>query len=287
MAHRTILTERQRNDLLALPRDEESMLENYILSDDDLAHIYRRLKPANQLGFALQLCAFRYPGRYLQKREFIPNHILSFVSAQLGVSEDAALEYATRVETRRQHTDKLCQIYGFTPFVKVNQTEFKSWLSVTAIKTRNNAELAELFVAECRKRKIILPGITVIERLCADARVSAERVIISKIASRIDGRTMKHLYGMLSETVDGRLTVHGWLKRFEVGHNSADVNRLLDRLEYLQQLDIPDSLLLDIPSHRMLGCVNKVRHIMLMVYATLMKRAAWQFWPHAPLNGRP
>lgn len=52
--------------------------------------------------------------------------------------------------------------------------------------------------------------------------------------------------------MDGRLTVHGWLKRFEAGHNSADVNRLLDKLEYLKKLDIPKSVLENIPSHRVI-----------------------------------
>ena len=57
---------------------------------------------------------------------------------------------------------------------------------------------------------------------------------------------------MLEETVHGRLTTYGWLKRFEVGHNSADVNRLLEKLEYLQELDIPESLLEGIPAHRVI-----------------------------------
>lgn len=121
-----------------------------------------------------------------------------------------------------------------------------------AIETRSNAELADLFVLECRKRKTILPGIKVIERLCAEARLAAERDIIGRIAERLDGEIKKKLNVMLTETIDGRLTVHGWLKRFEVGHNSADVNRLLEKLEYLQVLDIPESLLEDIPAHRVI-----------------------------------
>jgi hypothetical protein len=74
-------------------------------------------------------------------------------------------------------------------------------------KTRNNAELAGLFVQECRNRKIILPGITVIERLCADSRVAAEREIVGRIASRLDERMKKNLNTMLEEIIDGRLTV--------------------------------------------------------------------------------
>jgi len=65
MAHRPILTERQRNDLMALPTDDSSMLTYYILSDEDIIRIKQKRDDHNQLGFALQLCALRYPGRYL------------------------------------------------------------------------------------------------------------------------------------------------------------------------------------------------------------------------------
>jgi hypothetical protein len=84
----------------------------------------------------------------------------------------------------------LQQHYGYLPFHRF-EAEFVIWLTQAAMETRNNVELAALFVQECRKRKIILPGITVIERLCADARVAAEREIVGRIASRLDERMKK------------------------------------------------------------------------------------------------
>jgi len=44
--------------------------------------------------------------------------------------------------------------------------------------------------------------------------------------------------------------LRGWLRQFEVGKNSADINRLLDRLEILQQLELPSDLFDDVPPHR-------------------------------------
>ena len=41
-----------------------------------------------------------------------------------------------------------------------------------------------------------------------------------------------------------------WLRRFEVGRNSADINGLLDRLELLQGFDLPSDLLETVPPHR-------------------------------------
>lgn len=55
---------------------------------------------------------------------------------------------------------------------------------------------------------------------------------------------------MLSEDVEGRLSRFIWLRQFEVGKNSADINRLLDRLEILQQLELPSDLFDDVPPHR-------------------------------------
>ena len=41
-----------------------------------------------------------------------------------------------------------------------------------------------------------------------------------------------------------------WLRRFEVGRNSADINGLLDRLEFLQGFDLSPDLLETVPPHR-------------------------------------
>ncbi|WP_348519933.1 DUF4158 domain-containing protein [Arsenophonus sp. aPb] len=236
--------------LLELPKDEPTLLQYYILSDEDILRVNKKRKAANKLGYALQLCAFRYPGRLLQKKEFIPQETLRFIAQQLGLDQNELIEYGLRTETRYEHSSSLQRSYGFRTFQDSDEKSFINWLTETAIETRSNAELVELFVKQCRKYKIILPGVTVIERLCADARVAGERTIVAKVMERLDDKMKESLHGLLKDTVDGRLTIYGWLKRFEAGHNSADVNRLLNKLEYLKELNIPKSILRGIPSHR-------------------------------------
>ncbi|BDV36372.1 hypothetical protein SS37A_39020 (plasmid) [Methylocystis iwaonis] len=55
---------------------------------------------------------------------------------------------------------------------------------------------------------------------------------------------------LLEETVDERVTRYVWLRQFEPGANSSAANRLLDRLEYLEGLPLPDGLLVGVPVHR-------------------------------------
>ena len=249
MGHRNVLTEKQRKELTALPNDESVMLDYYVLSRDDILNINRRRGDHNRLGFALQLCTFRYPGRFIQSDEVLPHQFVTFVAAQLGIKSIEAEVYAKRLQTHYEHSISLKRLYNFHSFRR-HEVKFRRWLLQVAIDTRNNAELAKRFVEECRKQSIILPGIKIIERMCADARVAAERHLTDLIASRLDESMRRTLHALLDETVDGRLTVYGWLKKFEVGHNSADVNRLLEKLEYLKAFTIPESLLDGVPAHR-------------------------------------
>lgn len=81
MPRRSILTERQRSVLFDLPTDEAALLRQYTLADDDIEHIRARRKASNRLGFAVQLCAFRYPGRLLTPGEIIPLEVTRFIAA--------------------------------------------------------------------------------------------------------------------------------------------------------------------------------------------------------------
>ncbi len=107
MPRRHILSARQRSALLDLPTDEAALLRHYILADDDLIHIDRRRRPENRIGFALQLCALRYPGRTLAPGELIPHAVSAFLGAQLGIAGDTLASYAVRRQTRHQHMEAL------------------------------------------------------------------------------------------------------------------------------------------------------------------------------------
>ena len=186
MPRRHILTERQRSTLFDLPIDEASLLKHYTLDDDDLGHIRERRRPENRLGFALQLCALRYPGRVLSPGELIPKEVLSFIGAQIGIKGDALLSYASRRQTRQKHMDALRDIYGYKTFSGRGACDLKDWLEKQAEEARSNEDMALRFIGECRRTQTILPAVSTLERLCADALVAAERRIEARIANRLD-----------------------------------------------------------------------------------------------------
>ena len=250
MPRRSVLTERQRSALFDLPTDQATMLQCYVLADDDIDHIRTRRYSRNRLGFALQLCAFRYPGRLLRPGETIPLGVSRFIAAQLGENPEDLACYAETDTTRRRHLADLRAIYGYKMFSGRGARDLKSWLEAEAETARSNEDLARRFVEECRRTQTILPGMSVIERLCADALVAAERRIERRIVSHLDDEMRKRLDTLLTEIIDGKVSRFVWLRQFEVGDNSAGASRLLDRLEFLQTLAVPLNILTDIPPHR-------------------------------------
>lgn len=250
MPRRQILTDRQRSSLFDLPTESAALLHHYTLSDDDLEQIRRRRQSHNRLGFALQLCAFRYPGRLLSPGEVIPLNIAKFIAAQLGENADDLCSYAETDVTRRRHLVDLRAIYGYKMFTGRGSRDLKAWLEDVAETARSNEDLARRFVEQCRAIQTILPGISVIERLCADALVAAERRIESRITERLDDAMRTRLDTLLTEDTGGSVTRFVWLRQFEVGQNSADMNRLLDRLEFLQGIGLDEAILAGVPPHR-------------------------------------
>ena len=99
MPRRSIWSARQRGALLDLPTDEAALLRHYTQSDDDIEQIRVQRGGHNRLGFALQLCAFRYPGRILAVGEAIPLNVLGFIAAQLGMGVEDLDGYAIREKT--------------------------------------------------------------------------------------------------------------------------------------------------------------------------------------------
>jgi TnpA family transposase len=250
MPRRSILTERQRRALFDLPSDRSLLLKHYVLSDDDITHINQRRRAQNRLGFALQLCAFRYPGRMLGRAEVIPEAALNFIGAQIGITGEQLERYAARSVTKYQHSAVLQRTYGYCTYEGPAVKQVKVWLESAAEQAFGNVQLANELLAELRKRKIIVPGATTVERRCADALVKAEKNITTRIAARLTPNMKIRLDSLLSETVSGSLTRFVWLRQFEPGSNSADVNRLLDRWELLRTFNLNSSILDDVPSHR-------------------------------------
>src|SRR5260370_32519511 len=116
MPRRELLTSSERDQLLALPRDDGALLRVATLAREDLAFIGQHRGDHNRLGVGIQLCYLRHLGRVLGPDEAPDTQLLDLVGAQLRVSPGVWDLYANRDQTRREHLQEILQRLSLKQF---------------------------------------------------------------------------------------------------------------------------------------------------------------------------
>lgn len=241
MPRRAVLSDEQRAALLALPDDETLLIQHWTLSQDDLAVIERRRRPHNRLGFAIQLCALRYPGRLLRPGELIPHAPLAFVAEQLQVEPEMLADYAMRGPTRYEQLDALRDAFGFTPLSRPPRKTLQEWLLPIALTTTSGATLARVLLDECRRRRIIVPGISSVERMVAKALLDAERHVADHLTQSLSGAQCHLLDALLLLRAGTNLSGLSWVRQPPGKPGRKTFAIIIERLLLLRAIGIdPD-----------------------------------------------
>ena len=238
MPRRRVLTDAQVESLLALPIDEPLLVRHWTLDGADLAAIERRRGEHNQLGFALQLCAFRYPGRLLRPGDTIPEPALSFVAEQLRVSSDALASYAARPQTRREQLDALRDEFDFRMYAPGHGRELLAWLLPIALATTNASAVAAALMDELRRRRIIAPGPSVIERLVAAVLVVAERHVAGQLTSALSSAQTDALDALLQPKDGTSMSVLAWARQPPGAPGHRALVRIVEQLACLRAVGL-------------------------------------------------
>lgn len=242
MSRRTVLSEAQRRSLLAIPTREMDLVRHWTLSPEDMVHVARRRRPENRLGFALQLCALRFPGRLLRHGELIPEPSLAFVAEQLDVSPDVLADYAVRAQTRYEQLDALREVFGFHELSHPHRREFEQWLLQQALTTTSAVDAARRLADEFRRRRVIIPSEGVIERMAFDAMKTAGRQVADVLVDPLSPQQRAALDGLLELRPGGRITELAWVRQPKgvVGHRSFA--GIVERLEHLRSIRLDPAL---------------------------------------------
>ena len=108
MARRQILSQSERESLLALPDDELALTRMAYFSEHDLVLISAHRKPASRFGFAVLLCYLKNVGFAPDKKSSPPAALLRIIGARLKLSAELWQEYISgRDTTRREHLGEL------------------------------------------------------------------------------------------------------------------------------------------------------------------------------------
>lgn len=250
MPRRTVLSASQRASFDKLPEEPKELVQHYTLSDDDMVFVRKRRRARNRIGFAIQLCLMRYPGRTLRPGEEIHTPLVEFIAEQTADSVNDFAEYANREETRREHALILSHHLGLQTFSMSHYRGILKWLIPIAIENSKSVILVGAVLNELRHRHILHPPLAVVERLVASAEVQADRRIFSLINARLSSDNRNELDKWLI-LPDGQSQTQLSKIRQPVGRPCPpNVMVILERLNSIHDLNLPRNLLDEFPVMR-------------------------------------
>jgi hypothetical protein len=153
------------------------------LDDRDHQLIAQRQTPHTRLGFAVQLGTVRFLGTFLPNPTAVPASVVMYLAAQLESRDTACLRQSHSRDTQWDHATQIRQVYGYHEFHEpravfclVRWLYTRAWLSA-----ERPSVLFDLATAHLVERKVLLPGVTTLERL------------VARVRERTDGRLWRRL----------------------------------------------------------------------------------------------
>jgi hypothetical protein len=238
MSRRALLSAEQRTRLFAVPTDPAEMARHYVLGDEDLALIRAKRRGMNRLGFAVQLCLFRYPGQGLGPGDQPPAAMIAFVADQIGVAPAVFADYAHRDQTRREHAAELQVALGLRRFGLPDWRTCIRAGADAAWATDRGEPIVRSMLEPLRVARVLIPAATVLERIGLIARVRARKRAFEELAAGLTDGDRARLDRLLVNDPEVRRSRFAWLRDHPESPAPSNMIELLDRLDYVRDLGI-------------------------------------------------
>jgi len=180
------------------PSDEE-LARDWNLSADDLTEVRRCRGDANRHRFAIQLCALRGLGCFVNDFGDVPVRIVNHVGRQFGLPPALFISPLERPATATDHTQRIRQYLGYQPFDDRVQERLGRFLGQRAVEGILAGSLFTVAIDALRAWMVELPAQSTLERLVASCAAHGEEAMWRRIQERLSPE--------FCTTVDTLLTV--------------------------------------------------------------------------------
>jgi hypothetical protein len=128
-AKEQFLPPRRRAQPIPLPQEfsDEEMARDWTLSAGDRKEL-GTYRTTFRLFLAVQLCAVRLYGRFLNSVHDLSPRILNYLGSQLGLPPSLTIEVPERKATYTEHRKNLLDYLGFQKFDERGQSQLTTWL---------------------------------------------------------------------------------------------------------------------------------------------------------------
>lgn len=247
------VTQRENYGRYAAQPTSEELARFFHISEDDRLLILHRRGNHNKLGFALQLGTVRFLGTFLSDPLDVPSAVLQTLAKQLKITEIDNLQSYRVGEQRWVHAKEIREYFGYREITdpKIG-FRISRWLCALCwTGTDRPSVLFDRAKSWLLTNKILLPGVTVLERLVARTRSRMEIRLWRLLARGITAPQQERLENLLKVTADGRNSLLDRLRSGPVRISAPALVGALIRLQEIRDLSITLSIATHIPQSRL------------------------------------
>jgi TnpA family transposase len=232
----------------------EQMARFFHLDDADLELVAIRRGNHNRLGFALQLCTVRFLGTFLEDPQRIPSSVVKSVADQLALGDPACYVQYCVGEQRWEHAAEIRTRYGYREFsawpvpFRLNR-----WLyAVCWTGTDRPSILFDRATAWLISHKVLLPGVSVLERLISRLRSRVEERLWRLLISGLTPQSSTRLNELLTVSPGERRSQLDRLRTGPTRRSVPELIRALHRVGDIRNLAVDVSVSARLPRSRVL-----------------------------------
>ncbi len=230
------LPKRKRYQPITLAQEfsDEEMARDWTLSEEDREELgkYRR---SSRLFIAIQLCAVRLYGRFLNSVHDLSPRIVSYLNGQLDLPPSIAVKAPKREATYLEQRKNILGYLEFQRFDESVQEQLQVWLEERAKQGVLPDELFQQAEQHLLANRMLLPGPTVLEKLIIHISSEVHTHLFESIYQQLSPE-LRNATDQLLELADGeKRSYFSQLKEYPPAAKISSLKTYLKRYQILSE----------------------------------------------------
>lgn len=233
-AKEQFLTNQQRYQPLILPQrfSDEEMVRDWTLNRRD-CQMVNKYRKQYRLGVAIQLCAMRLYGRFLNQLSDLSSRVVSYLSSQLDLPPALTVEVPEREATLLEHRNNILKYLGFRRFDVKVEADLDRWVEAQAHQGLLPDELFHRAERYLLLNRTVLPGPTTIERQIVRICNQVHAQLFEQVFEQMSPELREAIDDLLQTSGGNQRTYFNQLKEYPPAAKISSLKRYLERYDNL------------------------------------------------------
>src|SRR5271168_2243913 len=238
-----ILTDEQRRRYARFAGNPspEQLARHFHLDIADQEIIQTLRGDHNRLGFALMLCSARFLGAFPDSETEVPKPVRATLARQIALQPDAPLSDYFGSRQRERHLASIQENYGFSDFLAEGYARFRlaRWLYALCWSGDDHSgPLIERAISWLIANKVLLPGVTTLERFVGRIRDRARNHLWRRLVLGLNQDQRMRIAGLFDEADTSRFSELDALRTTPTKRRPTEFLTHLDRLDAIRAFNL-------------------------------------------------